>query len=64
MIEERIASSNATEFKRMKQAALVIDDKLCSRLRRAREAKKMRAELAKLPYICRAGFMKMKALKE
>ena len=59
-----IQSANATQFKKMKEAADVIGEKLYSRIARAKAAKALRAELKKLPVVCRAGFMKMRALKE
>ena len=47
----------------MKEAAGVIEEKLFSRIQRAKDARVLRAELKKLPYVCRAGYIKMRELK-
>ena len=64
MIELRIKKASNTERDRMDQAAAKIQRTIFrKKCKQKREAKEIREQLAKLPYICRAGFIKMMILK-
>ena len=55
--------SRPSERQQMNEAANKIG-KLLENIRRAKEGRAIREQLKKLPYVCRAGFFKMRMLKE
>lgn len=60
----RITKASPQELKRMNDAAVRIDQGIFKRLQRKKDAKALREKLKPLPYVCRAGFIKMHELKK
>jgi hypothetical protein len=64
MIQLRIRKADETERDRMDQAAKKIQRTIYqAKIKQKRQGKEIREQLAKLPYICRNGFIKMMILK-
>ena len=62
-VKQRIKLARASERQQMDEAADKIAT-LMPRIHRAKEGRVIREQLKGLPYVCRAGFMKMRVLKQ
>ena len=60
----RITKAAPSELQRMNDAVIRIDQGIVKRMQRKKDAKALREKLKPLPYVCRAGFIKMHELKK
>ena len=49
--------------RRLNEAASLIQNKICTKIKKQAEARELRQKLKDLPYVCRSSFVKMHYLK-